>query len=117
MKRAVTTQSEYGRKLLVREQIANKDKDSLRCILGTEEGRWFISRLLDNTFIYSKTFVGDSCQTAYNEGKRAVGLNVLEKVLSLGEAGMNAKQQAEREYRAFNELLDMLTQQTTEGEE
>lgn len=78
-----------------------KDEAALKEILSSEAGRWFIMRLFDNTFLNSTTYVGNGGWSIFNEGKRAVGVNISRKIIALGTTGINARQLAEREYIDF----------------
>lgn len=82
---------------LMQAEIRRRDEESLRDILGSESGRWFLMRLLDITKINQQCFTGNS-QTFYNEGKREVGLEILRQITCLGLEGVQLKQKAELEY-------------------
>ena len=85
----------------LRSQERKKDEAALKEILSSEAGRWFIMRLFDNTFLNSTTYVGNGGWSIFNEGKRAVGVNINRKIIALGADGINARQLAEREYIDF----------------
>ena len=76
---------EYGVKKkdeLIREirqmEIQNRDRKGLEAVLGTEEGRWFLMRLLDTCCIMQTTFTGNS-QSFFNEGRRSVGIDIVKE--------------------------------------
>lgn len=91
---------------LMRHKQREKDEQAIRSMLGTETGRWFITRLLDATGIHAKSFTGNS-ETFYREGKRAIGIYVLQQIESLGMDGLRLKQQAEIEYA--NQQIEWIT--------
>lgn len=78
-------------------EIRRRDEAALMEILQSENGRWFLMRLLDATKVNAPCFTGNS-QTFYNEGRREVGLQLLNSVAALGLKGIEYKQQAEIEY-------------------
>jgi hypothetical protein len=59
----------------VEYQRAEKD---FAAVVDTPEGRRFIKRLLGECSVYQSTFTGEALTTAHREGKRAIGLWVLE---------------------------------------
>lgn len=81
-------------------ETIRRDQQALTALLKSEDGRWFLMRLLDATKVNSMCFTGNS-KTFYNEGRRDVGLNILADVAKLGIEGIKLKQQAEMEYIEF----------------
>lgn len=49
----------------------------LRQVLSTPRGRRFVWRMLSMARIYEQSFTGDALTTAFNEGRRAVGNQLL----------------------------------------
>lgn len=49
----------------------------LRHVLSTPRGRRFVWRVLAMARIYEQSFTGDALTTAFNEGRRAVGNQLL----------------------------------------
>ena len=47
-------------------------------ILNTPEGQRFVKNLLNECSVYQSTFTGDALSSAHREGKRTIGLWVLE---------------------------------------
>lgn len=110
MKTAITEKN--SRNAYMTEFKANQereeDKESFQRVLNTKEGRWFLMRILDIAGYKSRSFTGNS-QTFYNEGKRAVGIELIEKVMFLLEKdGFNLHQLAEKEYIEFQERQRLL---------
>ena len=81
----------------IQEQMVRKDKEALMDLLKTPSGRWFLMRLLDKTKVLSDCFTGNS-STFYNEGRRKVGVDLVNEIAALGLEAFGLKQQAEREY-------------------
>lgn len=80
------------------EEISRLDAEAYKYMLTDPRGRWFLMRLFDNTYVNATTFTGNS-QSFFNEGKRAVGINVNRKIVeTLGTDGIKLRQQAELEY-------------------
>ena len=93
--------SQYWRNAFFREEIEHLDREAYEFVLSDSKGRWFLMRLFDNTYVNATTFTGNS-QSFFNEGKRAVAVNIVNKIAQLlGINGINAKQLAEREYIDF----------------
>lgn len=65
------------------EAQAKREQEELKKILDTYAGRAFIWRILTECKIFSSSFTGDTEHTFFNEGKRAIGLQVLTEVLQL----------------------------------
>lgn len=88
----------YWHARFFQEEINRHDKEAYQYMLSDPRGRWFLMRLFDNTYLNSTTYTGNS-QSFFNEGKRAVGVNVHRKIVDLlGIEGINLRQLAEREY-------------------
>ena len=81
----------------IQSSMREKDEKVLRNILKTKDGRWFLMRLLDKTKVNSETFTGNS-QTFYNEGKRSIGISLVQEITALGIDAVLLKQKAEKEY-------------------
>ena len=62
------------------EKQAQRDED-LRFIMSTEIGRRFVWGLLGDSGLYQSSFTGNST-TFYNEGRRAVGTEMLARVVA-----------------------------------
>ena len=87
----------------VRIAIANKDKDSLKVLLTSEEGKWFIARLLKNEGLTTSAFTGNSA-TFYNEGRRSVAVDIYANIKRLlGVDGIKLLHQAQEGLMEFEE--------------
>jgi len=87
----------------VRVAIAGKDKDALQALLDSEEGRWFIARLLKNEGLHTSAFTGNS-GTFYNEGRRAVAVDIYQNIKTLlGVDGIRKLHQAQEYLMEFEE--------------
>ena len=96
-------QSNYDgqdRQRWVRKAIADKDKGALQTLLETEEGRWFIARLLKNEGLHSSGFTGNS-GTFYNEGRRSVAVDIYTNIKTL--LGVDAIRQL---HKAQEDLME-----------
>lgn len=88
----------YWHARFFQEEITRQDTEAYKYMLSDPRGRWFLMRLFDCTYLNSTTYTGNS-QSFFNEGKRAVGVNVYRKIVDLlGMDGINFRQLAEREY-------------------
>ena len=87
----------------VRVAIAEKDKESLRVLLTSNEGRWFIARLMKNEGLMTTAFTGNS-GTYYNEGRRSVAVDIYQNIKNLlGVEGIKLFHSAQEELIEFEE--------------
>jgi len=73
----------------------DRDIDDLRKIIKTPEGRRFVWKILSECSIYKASFTLNSMQTAFNEGRRDIGLALL---ADLNEADTFAYAKMQQEY-------------------
>lgn len=93
-----TNKANYWHQRFFQEEISRLDAEAYKYMLTDPRGRWFLMRLFDNTYVNATTFTGNG-QSFFNEGKRAVGINVNRKIVeTLGTDGIKLRQQAELEY-------------------
>jgi hypothetical protein len=87
----------------VRIAIAQKDKEAIKALLTSEEGRWFIARLMKNEGLMSTAFTGNS-GTFYNEGRRSVAVDIYQNIKSLlGVEGIKLFHSAQEELLEYEE--------------
>ncbi len=86
------------------EEMKRRDDESLRYVMADKKGRWFMMRLLDAARINEPTFAKSALFSAYNEGRRAVGIKYVKK-LTQDTAHIELKQLAEKEYTEIKERL------------
>lgn len=118
MYKAITDDEQKKAKLqkLFMLEIHRLDQASLKSILKSKEGRWFLIRLLDATGVNSSSFTGNST-TFFNEGKRQVGLELLARIQELGFDAVKLKQKAELEYIEHQLRARELAVEYTENQE
>lgn len=87
----------YKNKFQLRRE---KENEELRKLLSYPIMRAFIWRLLEQCGVYHTSFTGDSLTTAFNEGKRQVGLWMLTE---MDEADKNSYSLMQSEQRTDNE--------------
>lgn len=75
-----------------------KELNDLRELLKTYGGRAFLWRVLTQTGLYRQSFTGDEPTTYFNEGKRRIGLWLLDEIFS-ADKGMFNRMQNEAEDR------------------
>ena len=66
----------------VAENLA-KQQEGLRKILDTYHGRAYIWRQLAECGVFKTSFTGDAEHTFFNEGRRDIGIKMLEEVLTI----------------------------------
>ena len=87
----------------VRQAIADKDKAALEALLKSEEGRWFVARLMKNEGLTTSAFTGNSA-TFYNEGRRSVVVDIYANIKRLlGVPGIRQLHAAQEELMEFEE--------------
>jgi hypothetical protein len=55
------------------------DTNDFKTVASSPAGRRFLRSLLTECGIYHSTFTGDALTSAYAEGKRAIGLSVIDR--------------------------------------
>lgn len=93
----------YWRQKWTAQERERRDKEAFEYMLSDSRGRWFLMELFDNTYYNATTFTGNS-NSFFNEGKRSVTVNIVNRIARLlGIKGIKLKQQAELEYAEFAE--------------
>jgi hypothetical protein len=74
-------QEKVEKELLARDKrLAQRRESDLSAILKTAEGRRFVWDLLGATRVMSSSFADTDRATAFNEGRRSIGLELLDRV-------------------------------------
>lgn len=60
----------------------DRDADDMRAVLGTDQGRRVIWRLMEHCGVFRSTFTGHGARDAFNEGARNVGLFVMGEMIA-----------------------------------
>ncbi len=71
---------QVGKKKQKRKHRRDQELEDLRRILDMAGGRNFIWRLLEQCGVYKTSHTGEALETAFNEGKRQMGLWALEEI-------------------------------------
>jgi len=91
----------YWRQKWTAQEKERRDREAFEYMLADPRGRWFLMELFNNTYYNATTYTGNS-QSFFNEGKRSVTVNIVNRISRLlGLQGIKLKQQAEQEYAAF----------------
>lgn len=77
------------------KRLRQRELSDLRKILKIPEGRRFVWNLLAKAGLFHSSFALNSNQTAFNEGRRNLGLDLM---IDLNEADVGAFAQLQREY-------------------
>lgn len=80
-----------------RAYTKEKSDNALMSILSTEDGRWFLMTLFNDTRLFNNAFTGNS-QTFFNEGLREAGRMIYNRINILGDKAVKLRQQGELEY-------------------
>lgn len=106
--KAITNYRDAQWDAYIKQKMEEMDKAAYKKIMATKEGRWFYIRILQLTGYEAKSFTGNS-QTFYNEGRRAVGIEMNQRLIALhGHDGFVWKQKAEKEFVEFQEAHNRL---------
>ena len=90
--------SEEDVKSKSQEMLDNRELSDIRFILKSCEGRRFLWKVMAAAGVFRTSFRGGSSdQTAFNEGKRSIGLDILN---SLIEANPKSFTQMQEEYQS-----------------
>ncbi len=83
------------------EDRANRKQErilsDIRFILVSKEGRRFIWKFLSDAGVFRRSYNGDSNGTLFNEGRRSIGLDLLNLLL---EAKPESFSQMQQEYQS-----------------
>ena len=102
-KRYMSNYDGYDKQNWVRQAIADKDMSAMQVLLTSEEGRWFIARLLKNEGLMTSAFTGNSA-TFYIEGRRCVAVDIYANIKRLlGVEGIKLLHSAQEELMEFEE--------------
>lgn len=106
--KAITNYNDAKWAEYITRKIEEQDRAAWKKVMNSKEGRWFFMRMLQLTGWEAKSFTGNS-QTFYNEGRRAIGIELNQKLIHLhGHNGFTWRQKAEREYVEFQEANERL---------
>lgn len=97
------------------EEMTERRRKALLNLLDNADFRTFFAWLQERTGVYTDVFYGNSKDT-YEKGKRAVGLMLLGEILQLGEAGLEFRHAADKQYaHERNMLMLALLEKDKEG--
>ena len=96
---------ESENKVMSRREERNKNRihNDFKEILSTISGRRFIWELLSETAVFQTSFTGDN-QTFFKEGKRDIGLFILNRIFSVAPDSLTTMR-TEYELYLKNEAL------------
>ena len=88
---------------MTERELIERDRSDIAAVFSTREGRRFFSRLLNECKVYCTSlniaFSEQSHATAYREGRRSVGLDVLNWLSSADENAVIKLFDADKERR------------------
>lgn len=113
--KSITNHHEERLRITRQQYIEDRDNEALQFVMDNELGRWFMMRLLDTSQVFCTTFTGNS-ETFFREGRRSVGLDMMERIKRLGMRGIEVKQLAEKEYIETQLKFDNMVKDDMKGE-
>lgn len=113
---------EIGR--VLSEDILTKDKAALEYVMSSEEGRWFVHRLLKNCHVYvplgmvrtDGSMVMDANAMLVQEGERHIGLIVRQNIMNMPD-GLRLMHLMEGEAKDYDAYLAGLRRAVIETHE
>lgn len=66
---------------------AKADDEVVRALLDHRDGRGWLYRLLKTCHVFASSFTADPLQTAFREGERNIGLQILTRVTAVSPDG------------------------------
>ncbi|MBA1159380.1 hypothetical protein [Microvirga mediterraneensis] len=98
------------------EEIATRERDDLRKVLDSREGRRVLWSLLDAAGVYGLSYTGEAMSTGFNEGRRSVGITLLQKIEDLAPGSFLTMQREVLEEKQTVEGLRKAAAEKDEGE-
>ena len=85
-----------------------RELSDIRFILKSPEGRRFYWKLMSDARVFHSSFNGDTSGTMFNEGRRSIGLDILNDLLEAKPETFSQMQQeyASEKKREDNEVKD-----------
>ena len=74
----MTHLEEFDRLLAAEHE--RRAQEDLRKVMATGEGRRVLYSILASAGVYARAFTGEALTTAHNEGRREVGISLLERI-------------------------------------
>ncbi|BEU87830.1 hypothetical protein TAMA11512_12940 [Selenomonas sp. TAMA-11512] len=111
---------ENRRQRMIENNLKERDRESLLAIMGTKEGRWFFTRLMEYCRLYQAILLDarDTNLLILQEGERRVALALKDRIIEhLGEEGFLGIQLAERERREWERDMEALLEKEGKGED
>lgn len=65
------------------EKLATREQEDLRKVLETVSGRRVLWSILDASGVYGLSYTGEAMSTGFNEGRRQIGITLLQKIEDL----------------------------------
>jgi len=90
------------------ERRRERELADIRFIIKSVEGRRFYWRLMADAGVFRRSFNGDTVGTMFNEGRRSLGLDILNDLLEAKPAAFSEMQQeyASEKKREDNEVKE-----------
>ena len=86
------------------KELKRRERNDIEFLLSSPQGRRFLWKLLSGCGIYELSYITDSDMTAFNEGRRSVGNNILADILDVNPDGYSALIKENREVEDLDEL-------------
>jgi hypothetical protein len=94
------------------ERKRERDLSDIRLILKSPEGRRFYWRLMSEAGVFHRSFAGDVNTTLFNEGRRSLGIDLLNDLMDAKPTAFNEMQQ---EYASERKNEERILQEETKA--
>lgn len=101
----------------LRESLANREREDLREVLDTAAGRRVLWSILDVSGVYGLSFTGEALGSAFNEGRRQIGITLLQKIEDLAPGSYLTMQREALDEKTTNESLRQAAIEKDEGDD
>ena len=98
------------------DKLAEREREDLRAVLDTAAGRRVLWSLLDAAGVYGASYTGEAISTAYAEGRRAIGITLLQKIEDLAPGSFLTMQREVLDEKQTVEALRAAAIEKDQGE-
>ena len=98
------------------KKLKGREQEDLRKVLDSREGRRVLWSILDEAGVYGASYTGEAISSAYAEGRRGVGITLLQKIENLAPGSYLTMQREALDERQTLEGLRATAIEKDQGE-